>query len=570
MSHPERQQITLEYHSPPSADGIRMVLSSPSAPQGDSEGLQSSNTYRKRNQLYAMQESLVIPSGMTLRDKLTTYSELTLNLNLFERLDQGSTLGGGSLSPYWSEYTRAISDALCVPTQIDSSGLGSPSLSGYASKQAASSWFSMNVTSLQSKNSYKISCPSSTASLLGYTGSGSTSNKSRKSYKSKPRNQTQKVAPNSIRKIRLYPCKELHSIWKRWLAGYRWIYNWTINYLCNNPLTSAYTLQPLARSTPKPEWVSSLPGHQLQEAVADAVDSYKQAIANKGQAKFKSCRARSQVIKFKVGNYKHGCWYPRLTGRLGIVISQPIPSDCIYGTQLIYQDGEWYGCFPEVKVEPQQELTKVIALDPGNRTFLTGYDGDTIFEVGQNDIGRVNRLCTHLDNLASLITKSTVKRQRYRMRKAAGRIRKRIRNLVKDLHHKAANFLTKHYKVIFLPTFKVSQMVLKKKRRIRSKTARNMLTLSHYSFAQHLIQMARRRGNIVVRCNESYTSKTCPQCGHIHNRLGGSKQFHCPQCGYTAPRDSNGARSIMVRALSATTFLIRQDEILLLGLESNN
>ncbi len=53
----------------------------------------------------------------------------------------------------------------------------------------------------------------------------------------------------------------------------------------------------------------------------------------------------------------------------------------------------------------------------------------------------------------------------------------------------------------------------------------------------------------IVLCNESYTSKTCPECGHVHKQLGGNKKFQCPKCGYTAHRDGNGARNIMLRAL---------------------
>lgn len=75
---------------------------------------------------------------------------------------------------------------------------------------------------------------------------------------------------------------------------------------------------------------------------------------------------------------------------------------------------------------------RVIALDPGNRVFMTGYDGENVFEIGKNDIGRINRLCSHLDNLMSKIAKSPVKRQRFKMRKASMRIRQRIQNLVKD------------------------------------------------------------------------------------------------------------------------------------------
>jgi putative transposase len=311
-----------------------------------------------------------------------------------------------------------------------------------------------------------------------------------------------------------------------------------------------------------------LPGHQLQEAVADAVDAFKQAKKNKGVVKFKSCRAFSQVIKFKAGNYKNGNWYGRTTKGLSFTSPLPIPSYCPYGTQLVYQKGKWFGCFPEYREMNLSSHSSVIALDPGNRAFLTGYDGEIILEVGKKDIGRVNRLCSHLDQLMSKISKSQGKRQRFKMRQAAQRLRCKIQNLVGDLHRKVSRFLVDHYKVIFLPTFETSQMVLKQSRKIRSKTARNMLTWSHYKFALHLTQMATRHNVLVVRCNESYTSKTCPSCGHIHDRLGGSKRFTCPKCSFTADRDANGARNIMIRALQATAFTITGDDVPSLSLLS--
>jgi putative transposase len=52
-----------------------------------------------------------------------------------------------------------------------------------------------------------------------------------------------------------------------------------------------------------------------------------------------------------------------------------------------------------------------------------------------------------------------------------------------------------------------------------------MLTLSHYRWEQHLRQAANRKGVIVALVNESYTSKTCQNCGHIHSNLGGKKKF---------------------------------------------
>jgi putative transposase len=45
------------------------------------------------------------------------------------------------------------------------------------------------------------------------------------------------------------------------------------------------------------------------------------------------------------------------------------------------------------------------------------------------------------------------------------------------------------------------------------------------------------------------------------DHLGGNKKFKCPDCGWTADRDPNGARNIMIRALQATAFTITGDDV---------
>lgn len=368
----------------------------------------------------------------------------------------------------------------------------------------------------------------------------------------------------------MYPSKELHTVWKSWLAGYRWYYNETIALLqCFDGVEkiSAYTMDKMLQLIEnKPDWVN-LPGHQRQEACNDACDAFSQAKSEGGFARFKSCKAKSQVIKFKAGNYKNGTWYPKTTKGLVYQASQAVPYQCEYGTQLVYQRGKWFACFPQTVEVIGTGSNRVIALDPGNRTFLTGYDGENVLEIGKGDIGRIQRLCLHLDDL---ISRSTIvlARQRKKMRIACDRIRERIQNLIKDLHSKAVSLLVNSYKLIYLPTFDSSQMVVKingkgKKRKINSKSARQMLTLSHYRFEQHLKQAASRKGVVVALVNESYTSKTCPSCGHIHVKLGGNKKFQCPKCKYTAPRDWNGALNIMVRALQATAFTFNGDAIVI-------
>lgn len=104
-----------------------------------------------------------------------------------------------------------------------------------------------------------------------------------------------------------------------------------------------------------------------------------------------------------------------------------------------------------------------------------------------------------------------------------------------------------------MPTFETQQMVKKGKRKLATKTARAMVTLSHYRFKQTLKHQATKYGCSVVDVTEEYTSKTCSKCGHIHTKLGGSKKFKCPVCNHTLDRDLNGAFNILLKALRDTS-----------------
>ncbi|MEG4090636.1 transposase [Microcoleus sp. Pol12B4] len=208
------------------------------------------------------------------------------------------------------------------------------------------------------------------------------------------------------------------------------------------------------------------------------------------------------------------------------------------------------------ETKPATNSNLAVALDPGVRTFMTGFDGREILEIGKHDIGRIYRLARHLDKVMSRIGQnkgSAFKRLRCRLRKAASKIRIQIKNLIFELHKKTAKYLCDKYKVIFLPTFETQQMVKKGKRRLNKKTARAMVTLSHYRFKQTLKHQAAKHGCVVVDTTEEYTSRTCSKCGHIHTKLGGNKFFACPSCGHKLDRDRNGAFNILLKALRDTS-----------------
>ena len=202
----------------------------------------------------------------------------------------------------------------------------------------------------------------------------------------------------------------------------------------------------------------------------------------------------------------------------------------------------------ESNLRPQApDQARVVALDPGVRNFITWFSEDGCGKLGEQDFGRIQRLCQHQDNLLSRATQAP-SRKRRNMRRAAARMTVKIQNLVKELHHKTARYLVDNFDVILLPDFKTSGMVTRGQRRIRSKTVRNLLTFAHHRFRNFLKHKASEAGRTVLIVNEAYTSKTVSWTGEINHKLGGRKTVQSSD-GRRMDRDINGARGIFLRAL---------------------
>lgn len=219
-----------------------------------------------------------------------------------------------------------------------------------------------------------------------------------------------------------------------------------------------------------------------------------------------------------------------------------IQNDCV----LLIKNGKYYLCIPYEKQlsQPESQRFAVAAIDPGVRTFGTLYSEECVLELGKNDSNRIHRLCRHIDRLESKQTQ-VKSRTRARLKRAVNRTIVRIQNLILELHRKIVKFVATTFKIVIIPKFETQQMVKK----LHSKTARMMMTFSHYRFRTLLEQACRHYGAYFVLQDEAYTSKTCGVCGHMHKTLGSRKVFKCPACGVELDRDSNSARSILARAL---------------------
>jgi putative transposase len=269
------------------------------------------------------------------------------------------------------------------------------------------------------------------------------------------------------------------------------------------------------------------------------------------QVKFRSVKAPQQSILIRKTAYKNGKLYPRYSG-MEQFYREVIPEKLKHDARLVKtRANQFYLCIQEdiLTCVDNQDTEKVIALDPGVRVFQTGYDySGKVIEYAPGDVSRIYRQCAHLDSLQSRIdSRQTTKKRRYNMKKAFKRATTKIRNLVDDVHHHTAHHLCTNYSLILLPTFETKKMSARHHRKIGSKTARAMMTWSHYRFKQFLLHKAKQTGTKVAIVSEAYTSKTCGVCGELHKSLGSKKVFSCPSCGVVCGRDVNGARNILLR-----------------------
>jgi len=310
-----------------------------------------------------------------------------------------------------------------------------------------------------------------------------------------------------------------------------------------------------------PDWAAEIPYQIKKVAVKEA---YRALYA--GIKKFKKTQ-KSFCLSFRsIKNQKQSCYVPKSAIKQSAIfptysgflkISETIPEEP-RDSRLVYENYQWHLLIPvKVRTTRRESQARVVALDPGVRTFLTGFAEDGAFKIGDGAYSRIQRLCSSLDKIISRMA-TVGARKRKRLKYASARIRVKIRNLIDEIHFKSARFLVNSYDLILLPTFETQAMVRRATRKIRSKTARSMLTFAHFRFRQRLKSLAARCGSVVIDVCEAYTSKTASWTGEI-KKIGGAKQISSH--GETVDRDLNGARGIFLRALVDLPLLQHQAEV---------
>ena len=536
--------------------------------------LESKKPRKRTNVELSTPESVAPTKKKTCNGRSKTSRTSTQTTNSSKTSVLASISEEKACRPFWNELSKAWSQKLWLPTKTDCVDTVSNCWNSSLRSLGRNSWFTVKQkVSRRPENWQTTSWPSPRSLWLATTDGG-------------PKPTEENGSGLRTRKVRIYPTLAQRTKLQKWFGVTRWTYNRCVEALRSKSVPATKkALRDLtvndAGLSAQP-WVKEVPYDIRDEGMNDALKALQSNLAKMRKGGLKKFRLSYRSIKDFQQNvvvskkhwvHKRGI-YSDVFGQGVLKSSEPLPAELEHDARLVKDRlGRYYLCLPvanETRSEnqaPGPELHSTISLDPGCRTFMSGYDADgSVLEWGKGDLSRIQRLCTYLDALQSRIDTSP-RARRYRLKKAAARMRERIRSLVDEIHKKCSTWLCRNYRQILIPVFGVANMVKRGKRNISSRTARSMLTWSHFRFRQRLLDKAKQYPWCkVVVTEEPYTSKTCTNCGWVHLKLGASKEFKCQQCKVVLDRDSNGARNILPRYLTLLKKAPVSSETLTLGL----
>jgi putative transposase len=252
-----------------------------------------------------------------------------------------------------------------------------------------------------------------------------------------------------------------------------------------------------------------------------------------------------------------------------INLTEKVPDEAIGKTAIISKNkGRWFIQVQQhikIKHEIQGKDIKCVGIDPGVRTFASGFSQAECFKMGEDFakiklnplMKKVYKLIGRKQKILNLFNKNDTLPQwandnlKY-INKKINSLKCKKDDILLDLHNRIAFDLISKYDVIFLPSFETKSMTKRKHkngfRKLRTSTCRSMLDLNHYSFKMRIKWYAKKYGKHVIDVNEAYTSKTRSWNGSIDNKLNSKK--YISDGSISVDRDINAARNIFIKHLS--------------------
>jgi len=300
--------------------------------------------------------------------------------------------------------------------------------------------------------------------------------------------------------------------------------------------------------------------HILDEAIKDVCTSFKSAFTNLRNKNIKHFRVRYMKIskKQKILKIEKLAFSKNNKTFCGHVLGDEIQTNDgsdfsdvgqSGGTLTYnYKSNRFTLLIPqEIRQQELEEPKKysVISLDPGIRTFMSGYANGSTLEIGNKLKETIKPILRTIDKI-NANNKLTQKKKR----KAENKRYIRIGNLVDDLHWKSIKYLTKNYNTILIGNMSTYSIVSNNKsNKLDKMTKRLALIMRLYVFKERLKFKCGMHNCDFGEINERYTSQMCSYCGNRKTNLGSNKIYDCTECHKVIGRDTNGARNIYLMGI---------------------
>ena len=506
-------------------------------------------------------ELVSINQRIALKDKKITSNLDILITNWFQTLARVLTKKEQIYLPFWTTQSTEISKQLWLPTETDWQELVSKSLN-ISAKQTEPSppcWIKRksNLNQFDVQKTYCLSLPSSTP--VKWEGDV--------------------IVKNIQIPIKITSKKVSHAL-KNWFGTARYVYNKGIKEIKNQekPFPGFYSLRDKLITAKYEDgtinktlmdWEKEVPKTIRMESLRDAcknfsnnvkkvkekeIKSFDLKFKSRKRDKFASIVINKESVKIR-GNqiflFKNSLKEP--IGKIGkrslkkwfnddqkLLNSWGRNSD----VRLVTDSKTFWLNFPIKSKQVENHGKGIIALDPGVRSFQVGFSEREIVEFNDRRKCLVFKLRKKLDNLQRLRSKKEISMSCFK--RHYSRYQKKLENRVNDLHWQSINYLVKNYSGIILPHFESQKMRVNK---ISKHVNRNLDYLRHYRFKMRLKEKCIENKVQLYLVDESYTSKTCGNCGWVKNNLYASKIFKCSKCECIFNRDVNGARNILIKNL---------------------
>ena len=363
------------------------------------------------------------------------------------------------------------------------------------------------------------------------------------------------------RKIIIKPNIKQRKILLLWFEVYNYIYNQTLLH-CKKSDFKKMNWKKNRDKIIKPsfytkDWIikSKIPVHTLDNAIHDVHKAFKSAMENKKKGNIKYFRLRykkstknKQTICLESQSFsnKNNTFCSSVLGK-HINTSYSI-KDVKKDSRLIYNKNtdEFILYVPydsECKnINPRNNFC---SLDPGLRTFQTGYCSNGTIKIGINVQEKLKNKLIKMKRL------NKKRKKKNKLNKVYYNKEKKITNMIDELHWKTCNYLCKHYNNIFIGKISTKSILSKKNKCLSALQKKIFQRLSHFKFRERLKFKCQEYKTQYKEINESMTTMTCGNCGN-QKKMKGEKFYECQKCNIIIDRDYNGARNIFLKSIKHT------------------